>query len=153
HPRWRAGKLSTGFIAEEFKKGFQNAAPEGESAKILATVAVAIDHKIGSRKRQISGQLTGRAVTRALSRRVWLDARGYVVGVSEDGGAQVHFGNGAPGIVPNSGETSLTVTYRGGAGASANTGELITLTSAWKPGEPVWSGTVNGQDVAVQARP
>ena len=27
HPRWRAGKLSTGFIAEEFKDGFQNPAP------------------------------------------------------------------------------------------------------------------------------
>jgi propionyl-CoA carboxylase alpha chain len=153
HPRWRAGKLSTGFIAEEFKNGFHNLAPQGESAKILAAVAVAIDHKIGSRKRQISGQLTGRAVTRALSRRVWLDASEYVVEVNEDGSAQVHFGNGAPGLVPNSGETSLTVTYRGGAGASGNTGELITLTSAWKPGEPVWSGTVNGQDVAVQARP
>ena len=27
HPRWRAGKLSTGFIAEEFPDGFQNPAP------------------------------------------------------------------------------------------------------------------------------
>src|SRR5882724_3659819 len=34
HPRWRAGKLSTGFIAEEFKDGFHNPSPEGESAKI-----------------------------------------------------------------------------------------------------------------------
>src|SRR3954465_6927310 len=29
HPRWRAGKLSTGFIAEEFPDGFHNRAPEG----------------------------------------------------------------------------------------------------------------------------
>src|SRR5882724_4905465 len=35
HPRWQAGKLSTGFIAEEFKNGFQNPAPEGETAKML----------------------------------------------------------------------------------------------------------------------
>jgi propionyl-CoA carboxylase alpha chain len=151
HPRWRAGKLSTGFIAEEFKNGFQNPAPEGESAKMLAAVAVAIDHKLGSRKRQISGQLTGRAVTRATSRRVWLDASEYIVDVGDDG--TVHFGDGAAGLVPGTGETSLTVTYRGGAGASGNTGELIALTSAWKPGEPVWSGTVNGKTVAVQARP
>src|SRR5438477_2212780 len=54
HPRWRAGKLSTGFIAEEFLDGFRNPAPEGDSARILAVVAVAIDHKLGSRKRQIS---------------------------------------------------------------------------------------------------
>src|SRR5205085_469652 len=59
HPRWRAGKLSTGFIAEEFPKGFHNRAPQGESAKILAAVAAAIDHVLGNRKRQISGQLNG----------------------------------------------------------------------------------------------
>src|SRR5947199_2464333 len=35
HPRWRAGKLSTRFIAEEFPEGFHNQAPESESAKIL----------------------------------------------------------------------------------------------------------------------
>jgi propionyl-CoA carboxylase alpha subunit len=150
HPRWRAGKLSTGFIAEEFKDGFHNPPPQGESAKILAAVAVAIDHKLGSRKRQISGQLTGRAVTRALSRRVWLDSSEYIVDVSEDGHGRP--GNGA-GLVPESGETTLTVTYRGGAGASGNMDELITLTSAWRPGEPVWSGLVNGKHVAVQARP
>jgi propionyl-CoA carboxylase alpha chain len=65
----------------------------------------------------------------------------------------VRFGDGAAGLVPDAGETSLAVTYRGGAGTSGNTGELIALKSAWKPGEPVWSGTVNGRSVAVQARP
>src|SRR6187551_3587960 len=60
HPRWRAGKLSTGFIAEEYRDGFHNPAPEGESAKMLAAVAVAVDHRLGQRKRRISGQLTGR---------------------------------------------------------------------------------------------
>src|ERR1700742_3206978 len=75
HPRWRAGKLSTGFIAEKFKDGFHNPPAEGESAKILASVAAAIDNKLGQRKRLISGQLTGRTVTRATSRRVWLDAK------------------------------------------------------------------------------
>src|SRR6185312_9632968 len=29
HPRWRAGKLSTGFIAEEFPDGFHAQAPAG----------------------------------------------------------------------------------------------------------------------------
>jgi propionyl-CoA carboxylase alpha chain len=153
HPRWRAGKLSTGFIAEEFKDGFHNPPPEGDSAKMLAAVAVAIDHKLGSRKRQISGQLTGRTVTRATSRRVWLDSREHIVDVGDNGNAPLQLGDGAAGLVPDNGETSLTVTYRGGAGATGNTRELITLTSAWKPGEPVWSGTVNDKAIAVQARP
>jgi propionyl-CoA carboxylase alpha chain len=49
----------------------------------------------------------------------------------------------------------LTVRYRGGAGAAGNSpdGDLIALRSSWKPGEPVWSGTVNGKPVAVQVRP
>ena len=34
HPRWRAGKLSTGFIAEEFPDGFHPRAPEGETARV-----------------------------------------------------------------------------------------------------------------------
>jgi len=136
HPRWRAAKLSTGFIAEEFKDGFHNPSPQGESAKILAAVAVAIDHKLGSRKRQISGQLTGRTVTRATSRRIWLDTKEYTVDVLEEGADAT--------LVPNGSGACLTVRYDD---------EPIALRSDWKPGEPVWSGMVNGRPVAVQVRP
>jgi propionyl-CoA carboxylase alpha chain len=135
HPRWRKGELSTGFIAEEFPNGFQNPAPAGESAKILAAVAVAIDHKTGSRKRQISGQLTGRAVTRATSRRVWLDTQEYAVDVTEEGADTTP--------APDGGETAITVRHDG---------ELIALKSTWKPGEPVWSGKVDDKFVSVQVR-
>jgi propionyl-CoA carboxylase alpha chain len=153
HPRWRAGKLSTGFIAEEYRDGFVNPPPEGESARILACVAVAIDHKIGGRKRQISGQLTGRAVTRAKDRRVWLDTKEYTVEITDEG-ATLHFGDGVVGLVPEDDASALTVRYRGGAGVAGNRdGDLIALQSAWKPGEPVWSGTVNNKPVAVQVRP
>jgi GTP cyclohydrolase II len=68
HPRWRAGKLSTGFIAEEYPNGFHPVAPTGEVARTLAGVAAAIDHVLGERKRKISGQLTGRLVTRERDR-------------------------------------------------------------------------------------
>src|SRR6516162_1752131 len=64
HPRWREGKLSTGFIAEEFPKGFSAAVPQGEIARRLAAVGAAIDHVLGERKRQISGQMNGRLVQR-----------------------------------------------------------------------------------------
>src|SRR5580658_9801142 len=39
HPRWRAGKLSTGFIAEEFPKGFERVPPAGAMAQAIAAVA------------------------------------------------------------------------------------------------------------------
>ena len=75
---------------------------------------------------------------RALSRRVWLDTSEYTVDIADDGHAQVHFGDGAAGLVPDAGGTRLTVTYRGSAGASGNKGkgESIALQSDWKPGEP-----------------
>src|ERR1700709_1867624 len=72
HPRWKAGKLSTGFIAEEFPEGFSPIQPDGERAEVLAAVAASIDHVLGERKRQISGQMMGRAVTRETERAVWL---------------------------------------------------------------------------------
>ena len=129
HPRWRAGKLSTGFIAEEFPKGFHNRAPQGESAKMLAAVAAAIDHVLGDRKRRISGQMAGRLVTRESRRAVWLDGEEIRLGVSARDG-------------------EIIVALEEG-----DEGKPYALGSLWKPGEPVWSGTVNGKPVSVQVRP
>src|SRR5690606_28643339 len=66
--RFRKGVLSTGFIAEEFPDGFHGVPPEGETLTILAAVGAALDHVYGERKRRISGQLTGRLVTREKNR-------------------------------------------------------------------------------------
>ena len=72
HPRWREGKLSTGFIAEEFPRAGSRRAGRAP-ARRLAAVAAAIDHVLGERKRQISGQMIGRPVQRASRRAVWLE--------------------------------------------------------------------------------
>ncbi|HMJ42758.1 MAG TPA: acetyl/propionyl/methylcrotonyl-CoA carboxylase subunit alpha [Pseudolabrys sp.] len=149
HPRWRAGKLSTGFIAEEFPEGFHPHAPEGKRAKVLAAVAVAIDHALGERKRQISGQMTGRPVVRASLRAVALGDKTYTV---EVGSGQARFGDGARGERLPAGN-SLTVTYRVGGGTSGNVpAQTVTLESRWTPGDPLWTGTVDGHVVAVQVR-
>ncbi len=87
HPRWQAGKLSTGFIAEEFPSGFHAHAPEGEPAQVLAAVAAAIDHVLGERKRRVSGQLSGRSVTRESQRAVWLGEREIKLEVNRTNGA------------------------------------------------------------------
>src|SRR5271169_6282884 len=86
HPRWRAGKLSTGFIAEEFHDGFHPHAPDGERAKVLAAVAAAMDHVLGERKRRISGQMDGRSVTRESQRAVWLGETEYRLEVKRETG-------------------------------------------------------------------
>src|SRR3954451_19472835 len=73
HERWQAGRLSTGFIAEEFPEGFHAVAPAGEIAERIAAVAAAVDHVMGERKRRISGQMTGREVTRERRRAIRLN--------------------------------------------------------------------------------
>ncbi len=42
HPRWRDGRLSTGFIAEEFPHGFASISPSQETFSRLAAVALSI---------------------------------------------------------------------------------------------------------------
>jgi propionyl-CoA carboxylase alpha chain len=128
HPRWKSGKLSTGFIAEEFPEGFHPQVPEGARADVLAAVAAAIDHVLGERKRNISGQMTGRTVTRESQRAVWLGYTEYKLEVKrENGTVAVRF--------PDSGKAAIRH-----------------LASDWKPGDPLWSGTINSQPVAVQVR-
>src|SRR5687768_11428957 len=41
HPRWREGRLSTAFIAEEYPDGFAPILPTGEDRAVIAAVAVA----------------------------------------------------------------------------------------------------------------
>jgi propionyl-CoA carboxylase alpha chain len=49
HPRFRAGKLTTNFIAEEFKGGFTAAHLPPKDPAVLAAVAATLDRKTGER--------------------------------------------------------------------------------------------------------
>ncbi len=131
HPRWRSGQLSTGFIAEEYPKGFAPRTPEGETAVRIAAVGAAIDHVLGERKRMISGQMNGRPVIRAQRRSVWLDQTELGLEVAREGDAivvRMLDGDGRPGPARK-------------------------LVSDWKAGDPVWQGTIDGLRLAVQVRP
>ncbi|HEX2510012.1 MAG TPA: biotin/lipoyl-containing protein, partial [Microvirga sp.] len=125
HPRWRSGRLSTGFIAEEFPDGFKAPAPRGEVARRMAAVGAAVDHLMNERKRAISGQLRPGAVRFDRERVVMLgsDRRDAIV-EDIDGGIAVVLA-----------------------------GEAWPVVSSWRPGEPVWTGTVGGEVVAMQVRP
>jgi propionyl-CoA carboxylase alpha chain len=128
HPRWRAGKLSTGFIAEEFPDGFHPIAPDGERAQVLAAVAASIDHVLGERKRRISGQMTGRSVTRESERAVWLGTSEHRLEVKRENGV-----------------IEIRFPAQGKAGRRH-------VLSDWNPGDPIWTGTINSHPVAVQVR-
>ena len=123
-PRWRSGKLSTAFIAEEFPGGFERPRPTGAVARTLAGVAAAIDHVMGERKRRISGQ-SNSAVTRERRRAIWLGADEIHADVVREGDA-------------------ITVLFEDG--------NSHVLASKWIPGMPVWVGSLDGTAVAAHVR-
>jgi len=59
HPRFRAGELTTGFIAEEYPEGFRGAPASEELLCLLAAVGGAIATADADRARRIDGQLDG----------------------------------------------------------------------------------------------
>jgi propionyl-CoA carboxylase alpha chain len=130
HPRWRAGKLSTGFLAEEFPGGFHPQPPRDDVLPVLAAVGAAIDHAMGERKRKISGQLRGRPVTRERRR------------VVQVGNAEVTLDIGR-----EDDHVTVKILQRGEKGRSYK------LKSTWKPGQPVWTGTCDGKAISLQVRP
>ncbi|GJE55484.1 MULTISPECIES: acetyl-CoA carboxylase biotin carboxylase subunit [Methylobacterium] len=126
HPRWRKGDLSTGFIKEEFPDGFVAPAPEGAVALRLAAVAAAIDHKLNVRKRGISGQMRDPGLLHFERERV------------------VHLGDETFDVTVANIGNDLVVT-------SAD-GTVTPVRSDWHPGQPVWTGTVGEESVAIQVR-
>ncbi len=132
HPRWRDGRLSTGFIAEEYPEGFKPRKAEGEERDVLAAVAAAIDHLHNIRRREISHQMTNGAVTFAKRRVVEIGGERQTIEVSGSDGKLLH------------------VSFIGAGDAAEKT---LTVSSAWAAGEPVWRGEVGGKTVVVQVRP
>ena len=125
HPRWRSGKLSTGFIAEEFKDGFHPQKPEGEKGDVLAAVAAAVDYVQDERKRQISGQMNGRGWVRDTDRVVVMGALTRRLEATRDGDA-------------------VNIRFEGK--------KAVRAISSWRPGNLIWSGTVGATPASVQVR-
>jgi propionyl-CoA carboxylase alpha chain len=129
--RWRDGRLSTKFIAEEFPDGFHPPVPQGAVRDVLVAVAASIDHLSNNRRRMITHQMHGEPVR-------FSDVR-----LVELGGEHVR-------VTVEGRDYPLTVKFGGkGTGEKAKT---ITLTSSWWFGDPVWEGLVDEEPVAVKVR-
>jgi propionyl-CoA carboxylase alpha chain len=126
--RWREGRLSTKFIAEEFPGGFTPPLPDGPERDAIVAVAAAIDHMSNLRRRAITLQMHGEPVRFAEIRIVELAGAAERVTVA-----------GAVG-------GPFTVIFQGGQ-------QTISLASNWWFGDPVWKGTIDGKPVSVQVRP
>jgi propionyl-CoA carboxylase alpha chain len=127
--RFRDGPLSTGFIAEEFPNGFHGLKAEGDTLYAIAAVAAALDHIYGERKRRISGQLTGRAVTRAKDRVVRVGESELALDLLRQ-------------------EEAIAVRFA----AKGKANRTLVLQSHWKPGDPLWQGLIDGRAVSVHVR-
>jgi propionyl-CoA carboxylase alpha chain len=131
HPRWRKGNLSTGFIAEEFPRGFEPRTPDAAELEVLASVGAVIDHLNNERRRQITNQMSGQEV-RFAKRRV------------------VKIGNAERRLdVAGGGGKPFLIAFGDGAGR-ARTLEIV---SGWWPGEAVWNGRVGAEEICVQVTP
>ncbi len=128
HPRFREGRLSTNFIAEEWPAGYGGTVlPEGRQNAMLA-VAALMHIRNEFRARHLGGKL----------------------GLPE-------WEPGAEWIaVLNKVEYPLHVANaEGGIDVKIGKGKALKVRSDWKPGQPFFRGSVNGQTMVarVSARP
>nr|WP_250157306.1 acetyl/propionyl/methylcrotonyl-CoA carboxylase subunit alpha [Tianweitania aestuarii] len=130
HPRWREGRLSTGFIAEEYPNGFAPRQPEADEQRVIAAVALAVELL---RRDRLDRHLGRMAPHSGAMKPDWVVRIGddYIdVSITE-------------GMIGSPIEVDLAV----------GDGKPMTVTSDWRPGDPVWKGEVGGKPVAAQVRP
>ncbi|MER9404490.1 acetyl/propionyl/methylcrotonyl-CoA carboxylase subunit alpha [Mesorhizobium caraganae] len=130
HPRWREGRISTGFIAEEYPDGFAPIVPNEDEKAVLAAIATAVELLRRDRLDRLGGRLAPHSG--ALK-------RDWVVKIGEDYlSASI-----LEGMVSIPMEIDLSV----------NGGKALTVTSGWRPGDLIWRGHVGARKVTAQIRP
>ena len=129
HPRWREGRLSTGFIAEEYPDGFAPMKPDRAEEAVLAAIALSAFLIETNRREHFADRL--RAGSGAL-REDWVIKLGenYVAAKLLDGFVTIPF------------DMEMAIE-----------GEPSGVVTDWRPGDAVWSGKVGGLDVTAQIRP
>ncbi|KQZ29259.1 acetyl/propionyl-CoA carboxylase subuit alpha [Mesorhizobium sp. Root552] len=130
HPRWREGRLSTGFIAEEYPDGFAPISPNADEKAILASVALAVELLRRDRLDRLGGRLAPHS---GALKRDW---------VVKIGGDYIS-ASILEGMISIPMELDLAI----------EGGKPLTVASDWRPGEPVWNGTVGGRRISAQLRP
>jgi len=122
HPRFRAGALTTGFIAEEYPEGFQGAPADEALLADLAIVAALAGSEKDRQAVAVGGQLNG-PVAAPEERVVRLAGAEH----------RVRF-----------------EAYEGGRLACVDGGPPHEVIGGWRPGEPLFKGSIDGRDRIVQ---
>jgi len=124
--RFREGRLTTAYIAEEFPDGFSGVKPSDEEARKLAAVAAFANLRVQKRGTLVSGTLANHK--RAVGEQwvVTLDGRSIAVSVKEGGGhTRVAF----------------------------EEGKALEVASDWLPGRSHAAFTVGGETIGVKFSP
>jgi propionyl-CoA carboxylase alpha chain len=122
HPRFRAGSLTTGFIAEEYPEGFNGAPADEELLTDLAALAAIVELTVETRAALIDGQL-GDPVFPEAVQVVRIGKRDFTVAI-------------AP--------------YDGGNLAIVDGGEAIDVIGDWSPGDKLLVADMDGRSRIVQ---
>ncbi|VVT19688.1 acetyl/propionyl/methylcrotonyl-CoA carboxylase subunit alpha [Rhizobium sp. EC-SD404] len=130
HPRWRDGRLSTGFIAEEYPDGFVPEEPGDDELAVLAAVALSAELLRKDRLDRFADRV---APHNGALRREWVVRLGdvYLDVAVLDGMASMPL------------ELDISI-----AGA-----DPVTVATQFRPGDAIWNGTIDGRPVTAQTRP
>ena len=119
HPRFISGRLTTGFIAEEFPDGFHGVEASGEDQQLLAAVAAVAHHLTALRDARMSGRMSPPKLNSGADYVVVMGRERFAVTVAETANGHAVIGDG--------GSTELI-------------GE-------WRPGDPLYQGRADGREV------
>jgi propionyl-CoA carboxylase alpha chain len=122
HPRFREGRLTTGFIAEEYPEGFEGAPADEALIEDLAAIGAMLAMETEAHACSVSGQL-GAPVTPPEERVVRLGGRSF--SIRFDG-------------------------FEGGLLAYLDEGEGRELIGRWQPGQRLFKGMIDGRSRIVQ---
>ena len=122
HPRFQEGRLTTGFIAEEYPDGFSGGELADETRIAMVAIAAFINAVERSRASQIEGRIHD--LTPAQDQE-WVIA---IDGV----------------------EAIATLAPTEGGAEVALDGRKVAVDSGWVPGQPVFSGRIDGRAIHVE---
>jgi propionyl-CoA carboxylase alpha chain len=122
NPRFQRGDLDTDMIATEYPTGFDPSEADYPTRRLVAIVAAVVHYRYRQRAAQISDQSSGYA-TNIPSRWITLfrEERYPVTVLASENTNHVQLDN-----------------------------DEFCVQSSWRPGEPIFRGSVNGQEVCVQ---
>ena len=130
HPRWRRGELSTSFIQQEFPDGFDGVEPDEELLRRLALIALFIHLDGLHRLAALDGRI-GSGVDRL--RDNWVVAFG-----------QTEVPLNVRAVTPGS-PLAVDVDWE-------RDNRVVSAVSDWRPGNQIWSGTIDDSPITVQVR-